>query len=70
MKKIEDKIFKLGLRALDELLLHRNASKETKISLEDASALSNFIVHVGPHGIITLNEEEIKEFYRVWVENQ
>ena len=28
--KIEDKIFKLGLMMLDELLLHRNVSKETK----------------------------------------
>lgn len=64
--KIEDKIYKLGLMALDELLLHRNSSKETEITIEDASILSFMIVHVGPHGIFTFNESEIKEFYQVW----
>jgi hypothetical protein len=68
--KIEDKIYKLGLMALDELLLHRNISKETEISLEDASILSEFIVHVGPHGVFTLNEEEIGDFYREWAKRQ
>lgn len=64
--KIEDKIYKLGLMALDELLLHRNSSKETTISIEDASILSDMIVHVGPHAIFTFDESEIKEFYQVW----
>jgi aminoglycoside N3'-acetyltransferase len=62
--KIEDKIYKLGLRTMDELLLHRNVSKQTEITLEDASVLSDFIVHVGPHAIFTFSEEEIEEFYR------
>jgi hydrogenase maturation factor len=64
--KIEDKIYKLGLMALDELLLHRNVSKETKITIEDASILSDIIVHVGPHAIFTFDETEIKEFYQAW----
>ena len=61
---IEDKIYRLGLMALDELLLHRNTSKYIDISLEDASILSEFIVHVGPHGIFTFSEEEIELFYK------
>lgn len=64
--KIEDKIYKLGLMALDELLLHRNSSKETEITIEDASILSDMIVHVGPHGIFAFDESEITEFYQVW----
>lgn len=64
--KIEDKIFKLGLAVLDELLLHRNVTKKVEVSLEDAAALSDWILHVGPHGIITFNEEEIKDFYEIW----
>jgi hypothetical protein len=43
--KIEDKIYKLGLMALDELLLHRNISKETVITIEDASILKHFVEH-------------------------
>lgn len=68
--KIEDKIYKLGLMVMDELLLHRNTSKEITISIEDASILSVMIVHVGPHGIFTFNESEIDEFYwrGEWVE--
>lgn len=64
--KIEDKIYRLGLMAMDELLLHRNVSKKTEITIEDASILSGMIVHVGPHAIFTFDEEEIAEFYRVW----
>jgi hypothetical protein len=64
--KIEDKIYKLGLMALDELLLHRNVSKETTITIEDGAILSDIIVHVGPHAIFTFDETEIKEFYQVW----
>lgn len=64
--KIEEKIYKLGLKTLDELLLHRNSSKETIISIEDASVLSDMIVHVEPHSIITLDEREIREFYQEW----
>lgn len=62
--KIEDKIYKLGLMALDELLLHRNSTKETIISITDAAILSDMIVYVGPHGIFTFDEAEIAEFYR------
>ena len=64
--KIEDKIYKLGLIALDELLLHRNTSKHIKITIEDAAILSDMIVHVGPHTVFTFDETEIKEFYQVW----
>ena len=68
--KIEDKIYKLGLMALDELLLHRNISKETIITIEDATILSDMIVHVGPHGVFTFNEKEIGDFYREWAKRQ
>jgi aminoglycoside N3'-acetyltransferase len=68
--KINDKIYKLGLMVLDELLLHSNVSKETKITIEDATILSDMIVHVGPHGIFTLSEKEIDEFYREWARRQ
>ena len=65
---IEDKIYRLGLMALDELLLHRNTSKYIDISLDDASILSDFIVLVGPHAIFAFDESEIKEFYNtMWV---
>ena len=64
---IKDKIYRLGLIALEELLLHRNVSKEIAITLEDGSALSDFIVHVGPHGIFTFSEEEIELFYEQYV---
>jgi hypothetical protein len=66
METIEDKIYKLGLMALDELLLHCNSSKEMKITIEDASILNNMIVHVGPHAIFTFSEEEMTEFYQKW----
>lgn len=68
MKKIEEKIYQLGLDVLDELLLHRNISKRTEITLEDASVLVDMIVHVGPHGIFTFDESEIADFYHVWAE--
>lgn len=64
MKKIEDKIYMLGLMALDELLLHRNSSKHTEITIEDAEILSDMIVHVNPHAIFTFTEEEIVNFDR------
>ena len=55
--------------ALDELLLHRNSSKITEVSIEDASILSDMIVHVNPHAIFTFSEEEITEFYQhIWTE--
>ena len=66
--KIEDKIYKLGLVTLDELLLHRNISKETTITIEDSSALSDMIVHANGHAIFTFNEAEIRDFYRVLAE--
>jgi hypothetical protein len=66
--KIEDKIYKLGLVVLDELLLHRNSSKIVEVTIEDAAVLSNMIVHVNPHAIFTFDEPEIKDFYRVWAE--
>ena len=68
--KINDKIYKLGLMVLDELLLHRNVSKETKITIEDATILADMIVYVGPHGVLTLNEREIGAFYREWGRRQ
>lgn len=64
--KIEEKIYRLGLEVMDELLLHRNVSKEITVSIEDASILSDIIVHNGPHGVFTFNEEEIAGFYRIW----
>lgn len=65
--KIEDKIYRLGMAALDELLLHRNVSKKTELTLEDASILSDMIVHVGgPHAVFTFDEAEIEAFYWVW----
>lgn len=63
---VNDKIYKLGLYTLDELLLHRNSSKKTIISIDDASILSDLIVHVGPHGMFTFSEDDITAFYRVW----
>lgn len=64
--KIKDKIYRLGMVALDELLLHRNVSKKTELAIEDVAILSDMIVHVGPHAIFTFNEAEIEEFYREW----
>ena len=66
MEKIEEKIYRFGLAVLDELLLHRNTSKEVVLSIEDADILSDLIVHVGPHGILTFVEEDIASFYREW----
>ena len=68
MEKIEEKIYRFGLAVLDELLLHRNTSKEVVISIEDAEILSDLIIimHVGPHGILTFDEEDIASFYREW----
>jgi hypothetical protein len=64
--EVEEKIYKLGMNVLDELLLHRNISKTTSISLEDSKGLSDMIVHVDPHVIFTFDEEEIAIFYRMW----
>ena len=64
---IKDKIYRLGLMALDELLLHRNTSKEIVITLEEASILSDFIVHIGQYGIFTFREEEMELFYERYV---
>jgi len=64
---IEERIYKLGLAALDELLLHRNISKKVDITLEDAAILSDLIVHAGPRAIFAFSEDKIAAFYRVWV---
>ncbi|MEA1957579.1 MAG: hypothetical protein U9N01_04410 [Euryarchaeota archaeon] len=64
--KIKEKIYQLGMAAMDEMLLHRNVSKNTELSIEDSAILRNMIVHVGPHAIFTFDEAEIEEFYRLW----
>ena len=65
--KLEDKIYLLGLLLLDELLLHRNVSKKTEVFIEDASILSDILIHINSPIAITLNESEITEFYRdIW----
>jgi hypothetical protein len=64
--EMEEKIYKLGLSVMDELLLHRNVSKEVTVSIEDASVLSDMTVHVGSHGIFAFDEKEIAEFYNIW----
>ena len=66
--KIDEKIYRLGLAVMDEMLLHKNVSKETTVSIEDSTALRDMIVYVGPHGIFTFDEEEIANFYNVWAE--
>lgn len=63
---IEEKIYQLGLAVLDELLIHRNSSKTVNVSMEDATILSDMIVHVGPHAIFTFDEKEIAPFYLEW----
>ena len=63
-KNLNNKIFVLGLIAMDELLLHRNVSKATEITIEDASILSDMIVHVGPHAIFTFSEKDITDYYQ------
>ena len=67
--KIEEKIYRLGLAVMDEMLLHRNVSKETTVSIDDSPALSDMIIYVGPHGIFTFDEEEIADFYTVWAKD-
>ena len=67
--EIDKKIYRLGLAVMDELLLHRNVSKEITVSIEDSPALSDMIVYVGPHGIFTFDEEEIADFYNVWAKD-
>ena len=64
--KIEDKIYKLGLATLDELLLHRNISKEVILTIEDAAVLSDMIVHIDAHAIFTFSEREIRDFYQAF----
>ena len=66
--KIEDKIYKLGLATLDELLLHRNISKEVILTIDDASVLSDMIVHIDAHAIFTFSEREIRDFYQALME--
>jgi len=66
--KIEDKIYALGLAALDELLLHRNTTKKVTLTLTEAAILSDMIVYVGPHTIFTFSEDEIEAFCRLWGE--
>lgn len=66
MTTISEKIFRLGLAVLDEVLLHRNVTKKIEVSIEDSLVLSNMIVHVHPHAIFTFDEDEIKEFYELW----
>ena len=61
---MKDKIYQLGLMVMDEVLLHRNSSKITEVSIEDASILSGMIVHVNPHTIFTFSEDEITYFYQ------
>ena len=63
---IKEKIYKLGLATLDELLLHCNTTKSVEVSITDAAILSDKIVYVNPHVIFTFNESEIAAFYRVW----
>lgn len=65
---LDEKIYKLGFKLLDELLLHRNTSKSVDITLEDGRALAEFIIHVGPHTIITFSEAEIVAFYKCWAQ--
>jgi len=67
---LEEKIYKFGSAVLDELLLHRNVDKNVKISIEDAAILRDMIIHVGPQTILTFDENEIAEFYRIWALNQ
>jgi len=67
---IEEKIYKLGLAVLDELLLHRNVSKRVEVDLTEAAILSDMIVYVTPHAIFAFDESEIAEFYRVWAKEQ
>ena len=62
--KINDKIYLVGLKVMDELLLHRNSSKTTFVSIEDASILSEYIIYFGPHTICTFSELEITKFYQ------
>lgn len=64
--EIEEKIYKLGINVLDELLLHRNISKSITVSIEDSNGLRNMTVHVEPHVIFTFNESEIADFYQIW----
>ena len=68
--KIEEKIYKFGIAVLDELLLHRNEDKNVNVSIEDAAILSDMIIHVGPHTILTFDENEIADFYRIWERNR
>jgi hypothetical protein len=67
---IEEKIYKLGMDVLNELLLHRNISKVITISIEDSKALSDMIVYIVPHTIFTFDETEIADFYRVWAKRR
>jgi hypothetical protein len=66
--KLNEKIYLLGLRVMDELLLHRNSSKITEVSIEDTSILSEMFVHVNPHVVFAFSELEITEFHQnMWI---
>ena len=67
---IKEKIYKLGLEALDELLLHRNISKKVELTITEAGILSDMIVSVNVHSSFVFNEDEIAEFYQEWAKVQ
>jgi len=68
---LEDKIYKLGLETMNELLLHRNTTKKTEITLTEAGILSEMIVSVGGYPLfISFKENDIADFYRIWEKEQ
>ena len=67
---IKDKIYKIGLVALDELLLRRNVSKRVELTITEAAILSEMIISIDPHTVFTFSEDEIADFYREWAEAQ
>ena len=66
----KDKIYKLGLVVLDELLLHRNTSKSVDVTLTEAGILNDIIISVDPHTVFGFSEGEIADFYREWEKAQ
>jgi len=68
---IEEKIHKLGLGVLDELLQSRNIAHSVEVRLEDTLLSDKLIIRISPHlAILSLSESEIAEFYRVWAKEQ
>jgi len=68
---IEEKIRKLGLAVLDEVLLHRNISHSIELRLEDTMFLDGLVIRISPNlALLPLSESEIAEFYRVWAKEQ